>query len=607
MSRRSVGRIDHHSKPKSKSKTTTLAHQLGLEHVIDDLVTTKVVRKSEEELYIDLVKADNGHLPEGAERFAYKVPNQRNVIYIPVNRLKQIYQTDEATNPRKVAENKRKMKAGIPLKPIEIGYNYDIHDGHHRWEAATELGHTHVPCVVVGTDPDKVKEAREKYKEVWKSEELYIDLAKALNTAKLVKRMVQVRGQGGKIFTRMQWVDPHDASTGQGVRKVSSEEDLQRAHKHGIDQHPGYHQALQDQGVDLQHHDFKKHPHFYLPETEHSRKQIEQEHDAGHFKKDSQGVIQDKHGEAHHIPDGKEDPTHYVYDQEEYPDAADVGDKNDEKFKHLYEGTPVCIPGPNESFRAGMMFSLVQDQVRAVHKGANPYGDLRTPYLWNKEVFGDITRQGIEQHLSKPGEFSVTVEEVTPRYSSVHGVGSAMLMKLKDNNGMNMGHMERHIFKHPESGDYHIENELFELDGDHHGKGSANHLYAKSEELWKHMANGNDATVGVYANISVGQYAWATKGFDFENDSERHQMARDLQKFLGKHGLDEEEVMKASGKDSIDDLQTPHDFATLDNGKAWDLSEARDARGDKPFKGTAHLGKAFLLLGASPWAGAKKL
>ncbi len=63
-----------------------------------------------------------------------------------------------------------KMKANAPLEPVEIGYNYDVHDGHHRWEAAKKLGHTHVPCKVKGSDPDKIKEAKKRYREVWKSE-----------------------------------------------------------------------------------------------------------------------------------------------------------------------------------------------------------------------------------------------------------------------------------------------------------------------------------------------------------------------------------------------------------------------------------------------------
>jgi hypothetical protein len=51
--------------------------------------------------------------------------------------------------------------------------------------------------------------------EVDKSTPLFIDLSKGqLNTSKLVRKPVQVKGQNGKVFTRMQWVDP---KTGQPV------------------------------------------------------------------------------------------------------------------------------------------------------------------------------------------------------------------------------------------------------------------------------------------------------------------------------------------------------------------------------------------------------
>lgn len=172
-SRRAVTRVDHHTPHGStskhkKSKNAKLLLDLGLEHFKDDVLTTHVTKKSVN-LMLDLTKADNKHLPKGAERHTYKVPSNYDVLYIPVNRLKQVYQTDEAINPRKVNENAKKMKSGVSLEPVEIGYNYDVHDGHHRWEAAKKLGYTHVPCKIVGSDPKKLKAAKEEYTKVWKS------------------------------------------------------------------------------------------------------------------------------------------------------------------------------------------------------------------------------------------------------------------------------------------------------------------------------------------------------------------------------------------------------------------------------------------------------
>jgi len=63
-----------------------------------------------------------------------------------------------------------------------------------------------------------------------KSASLYIDLSKGrLHTEKLVRRPVQVRGKNGKIFTRMQWVDPE---TGQpvGHHPVGNDSPTQKEH-----------------------------------------------------------------------------------------------------------------------------------------------------------------------------------------------------------------------------------------------------------------------------------------------------------------------------------------------------------------------------------------
>lgn len=92
-----------------------------------------------------------------------------HVLYIPVNRLRVIYQTEKATNWDKVAENVSKMETGATLAPVVIGYDYDVHDGHHRLEASKLMDYTHVPCIVGGTNPIEVQRATEAYQELWKS------------------------------------------------------------------------------------------------------------------------------------------------------------------------------------------------------------------------------------------------------------------------------------------------------------------------------------------------------------------------------------------------------------------------------------------------------
>lgn len=296
--RKATQRVDEALK---KDKDKGLVHQLGLENFVQDVTNPNVWKSEYLHINVDIQKADNSHLPKKAERFSYNCTENYNIIYIPVNRLKEVYQTKEALNPSTIKRKAKEMKSGKPMPPVYIGYNYDVHDGHHSWNAAMYNDYTHVPCKVVGSDPEKVKQAIEEYKKVWKSEGLkvigstanmssidevrelldspsprdyterlerlkarrtgkdspnliidenkridpvedekvwkekveendtkfrkelgiskadvlVVDLSKAmLNTGKLVKRRVAVKGKGGQIFYRMQWVKPEEADKG---------------------------------------------------------------------------------------------------------------------------------------------------------------------------------------------------------------------------------------------------------------------------------------------------------------------------------------------------------------------------------------------------------
>lgn len=120
-----------------------------------------------------LIKAD----PVGEEQFypsnrnAYKT-NHRDCLYIPINRLKFPYQTDKALNDGNVRQKMRQIKNGQPMDPVVIGYNYDVHDGHHRVEASKRCGFTHVPCKVGGRNKRRIQAAEGRYRTVWKT---YVD------------------------------------------------------------------------------------------------------------------------------------------------------------------------------------------------------------------------------------------------------------------------------------------------------------------------------------------------------------------------------------------------------------------------------------------------
>lgn len=223
---------------RQSTKEILMAEAKGIEVQVLELLPAEQYSETTKSgsVYIDLEKANNQHLPDGAERYTYSVPNEYGTIYIPVNRLKQVYQTDDATDQKKVNSLVAKMKSGSAIDPVQIGYNYDIHDGHHRWEAAKKLGYSHVPCKVVGADPSKVREAREMYLEVWKGLDLFIDmsLVKAIfNRGKLVKKMVPVKGKGGKVFYAHRWVDPTEKMP-EGTRNPKQEEHTYKHHENDI-------------------------------------------------------------------------------------------------------------------------------------------------------------------------------------------------------------------------------------------------------------------------------------------------------------------------------------------------------------------------------------
>jgi hypothetical protein len=150
------------------SKNKALKKALEMELLKSFDVPGNMRRVSLEEL-LGSIHSTNLNAQFRGSRSAYNVPNPSEVIYIPLNRLKTVYQTEKATNWDKVQENVERMVAGENLEPIVIGFNYDIHDGQHRYEASHLCDFTHVPCVVMNT-PNEIERQRaiEAYQEVWK-------------------------------------------------------------------------------------------------------------------------------------------------------------------------------------------------------------------------------------------------------------------------------------------------------------------------------------------------------------------------------------------------------------------------------------------------------
>ena len=141
----------------------------AFDKLIKALVKTKTIKKALETL--DLLEGKRNE----QNRLTYRVDWTKTdapadeIFYIPVNRLQMVFQTEAATDWDKVKEKMEKMKASEPLPPVIIGYDYEIHDGHHSWLAAQALGYTHVPCEVRGTNEILTQAAKERYAALWKS------------------------------------------------------------------------------------------------------------------------------------------------------------------------------------------------------------------------------------------------------------------------------------------------------------------------------------------------------------------------------------------------------------------------------------------------------
>lgn len=139
-------------------------------------------------------KSDDGYYP--SDRHAYKT-HTRDPIYLPLNRIQTPYQTEAALDESKIKENVRRIKNGEALSPVIIGYDYDLHDGHHRLEAAKRVGHSHVPCVVGGRNRRRVEAAEKRYRAVYKSMAVIEDgklLLKQVASAKVGEKWITIRG-----------------------------------------------------------------------------------------------------------------------------------------------------------------------------------------------------------------------------------------------------------------------------------------------------------------------------------------------------------------------------------------------------------------------------
>lgn len=125
----------------------------------------------------------------------------------------------------------------------------------------------------------------------------------------------------------------------------------------------------------------------------------------------------------------------------------------------------------------------------------------------------------------------------------------------------------------------------------------------------------------ILANISIGTYAWAKAGFDFEYKQELKDVKDDILDFL-----DESEDDDANGditsskykelRKKVKNIKSAKDIAMLDDGKRYTKKEYlkkfgdsfnNRAKKDVPDNIKMHFGKAYMIFSMESWGAIKKL
>lgn len=354
---------------------------------------------------------------------------------------------------------------------------------------------------------------------------LYIDLDKALDTSKLVRKPVEVHGSNGKVFTRMQWVDPN---TGQPVSESGKAPEAPSQGK--AESKTSFH--------DL------NHPKLALEHTDHKL------------------------------------PDHEV----EYR----MGKKGDLDLSKLTQGTPVT----------------------------------EVDSVWYEEdhkalftsIFGNVTKQGLEHVFGDPknGKFKAVLDLVDAYKDKDGNRMCELSFLLRDADEEHIGHVNRSVYR-DKDGVLNVKNVELVLKSEHQGSGIANTLYKNTEQYWRHLSGGNPLNIHILANISIGTYAWAKKGFSFASKQELKNAREEFKEFWASNGKDYRKVLEDCGVSDLNDITEPWEFAMLDDGNTYDISRLIDPESDNAqykseIKDTrATVGKAFMLGGKSAWSGIKRL
>jgi hypothetical protein len=427
--------------------------------------------------------------------------------------------------------------------------------------------------------------------------ELYIDLGKALNTARLVKRPVQVRGKNGKIFTRMQWVHPV-------TDEVVFEEPGGK--------HDEYHNRLKNMSEDEKRFALKQ---FYKRRPDRVRWLLYNSDFMGAYNEDR--VINHLYQHIYNIPQHMLEeylPEKGSVQETSEPKKDDKqkepkkDDKQDFKIPVSLKHTNHGLPEKEVKKRHGEIGDVDLSKLRIGTRVSDFDDDMldEDDRKVLAHIFKDITIEGLEHVFSHPkGEFTCSFTDVM-LFGSTDYTKANINFDILDKKGKPIGFISRTVWRNGE-GHLCVYNDELSIDREYTGSGMGDVIYKRSEQLWRHLSGGHPVEISLTANISVGVYAWAKKGFDFKMPNELIRARRELRKFCEENDIDLDKALKKSGYNSIDDLKHSWDFATLDDGEEYDLSSVAPEDFKNEIKGTGHLGKAFMLGGKSEWLGKKVL
>lgn len=436
-----------------------------------------------------------------------------------------------------------------------------------------------------------------------------------------------------EIFRIGQYENPEEISTGHGIRRLTTAHQI--LNFHSFDSDPNALRALHKQGFtgDTFNFDLRRRlmsmdlsengilSPVYVPDSEDFLRRYNK---ADHLS------------EAHrvrlwgeHFDHGVRPPDHSILPKQHFIDTM-----NNYKAKKLQQSSEYkkavksklkSIPRPSgyvpknidlDKLYKGTSIAARFANVLEEHKLMS-YASDDLEYDQNfpqivHEMLGGISKSGFESLLKhEKSQLSAKLIDVEA-FPDQYGLHTVRLT-CQLGKGKNKGALVRTLTRLRDGG-LQIDNDLLAIPDKHQKSGYADHVYNNTEELWKYLCEGNKSLkIGIQANISVGVYTWAKRGFEFEDEYYLLNMINDLKGFMSKHNLPYHETLQKCGV-TENDLISPRHFADLDNGDMWDLDKLKhDASvGDEKLErdnisGLAHLGKAFLLTGANSWRGVKTL